>query len=110
MSKKAGKSKPPVETPEYLAMVRRLIRSGGKRVAVQGDEPDLAELARLRDEVDKALIVAVAGMRERGQSWTYIAAGLGTTQQAAQKRFAERVEWLRRFTDGVGGGPQAVAG
>ena len=105
----ARRRREPVETTEYLAFAKRIVRAAGRRVA-HGDEPDLAELAGLVELVDEALVVAVAGMRANGQSWPYIASGLGTTPQAARKRFAERVEHRLRQLAGGGIGPQAVAG
>ena len=76
-----------VETPEFAAMVRRVIRAYGRRV-VHGDEPDLAELVGLRDVIEESIAVAVHGQRAMyGRSWSEIAAGLGTTRQAAQQRY-----------------------
>lgn len=75
-----------VETPEYAAFCRRIIRSYAKRVGDES-EVDLAEMLAVRDEMDRAISTAVAGMRERGHSWAYIALGLGVTRQAAQMRF-----------------------
>lgn len=105
MSRRRGEA---VETTEYLAFAKRILRAAGRRVA-SGDEPDLADLAGLVELVDEALVVAVSGMRANGQSWPYIASGLGTTPQAARKRFAERVENRLRLLGG-NGGPQAVTG
>lgn len=79
-----------VETTSYVDFARRIIRGAGKRVAA-GDEWELAELISLRDEVEDAIATAVAGMRERGESWQYIADGLGTTRQSAHGRYAEKV-------------------
>lgn len=81
-----------VETPEFAAMVRRMIRAHGRRV-VDGDDADLAELAELRTVVEEAIAVAIAGQRERwDRSWSEIARGLGTTRQAAQMRYGARPE------------------
>lgn len=75
------------ETSDYLGMVRRVIRSAGRRVA-EGDEVDLAELLKLRESVEEAIADAVRGQREQyGRSWAYIALGLGTTRQNAQQRY-----------------------
>ena len=79
-----------VETPDYVAFARRIIRAAGKRVA-EGDEWELAELLSLRDEVEDAITTAVGGMRERGESWQYIADGLGVKRQSAQERYGEKV-------------------
>ena len=79
-----------VETPEFAAMARRVIRALGRRV-IDGDEPDLAELVALRGVVNEAIAEAVHGQRTKhGRSWSEIAAGLGTTRQAAQQRYGHR--------------------
>jgi hypothetical protein len=78
-----------VETPEYLGMLSRMIRAAGKRVA-ESDEPELAQLLGLRDELDKAVEAAVAGQRELGKSWAMIALATGTTRQGAQQRWGKR--------------------
>lgn len=76
-----------VETPEYAAMVRRIVRAYGRRVA-DADPEDLAELIALHAVVDQAIHQAVHGQRERGASWGAIALGLGTSRQAAWDRFS----------------------
>jgi transcriptional regulator len=43
---------------------------------------------RKRDLINQ---VAVAGLRDQGHSWQYIADGLGTTRQSAHGRYAEKV-------------------
>lgn len=75
-----------VDNDEYASFCRRIIRAYARRVA-NGDEIDLAEMVTLREEMDEAIAAAVAGMRGHGHSWSYIAAGLGTSRQAAQMRF-----------------------
>ena len=75
------------ETPDYAAMLERMIVRYGDRVG-DADEVDLAEMLRVRKVFDRAIIEAVRGQRERhGRSWADIARGLGTTRQAAQMRF-----------------------
>ena len=80
-----------IETPEYAAMLRRMIRAYGRRVA-DADEVDLTEMAHMRAELDQAIETAVAGQRARGQSWTEIANGLGTSRQYAHRRYGRLVE------------------
>lgn len=75
-----------VETTDYLAMVRRMIRAAGKRVA-WCDEDELRELSELTAEVDAALRHAVERQRDRGVSWAGIGGALGITRQSAQQRF-----------------------
>lgn len=77
-----------VETPEFLAMLSRLIKAAGKRVA-DGDEPELKALIQCQADLDSAIATGVAGMRERGCSWAYIAQATGTTRQAAHLRWGK---------------------
>lgn len=79
-----------LETPAYVDFVKRIIRRAGKRVA-SGDEWELGELISLREEVEDAVTTAVAGLRERGESWQYIADGLGVTRQSAYERYGKKV-------------------
>jgi hypothetical protein len=83
MSRKLG----PVETPEYGAMVRRMVRAYGKRVG-NADDVDLSQMLALRDEVEAAIATAVTLQRtEWNRSWAEIGRGLGITRQAAQQRY-----------------------
>jgi len=76
-----------VETPEYLAMVRRLLRSAAKRVG-DADEVELAELVELRDHLEEAITEAVTIQRVRwDRSWADIGRGLGISRQAAQQHY-----------------------
>jgi hypothetical protein len=78
-----------VETTEYLAMVRRLLRAAAKRVG-DADEIELADLVELRTDLEAAITEAVTVQRDRwGRSWTEIGRGLGTTKQAAQQRYGK---------------------
>ena len=78
-----------VETVDFLAMVKRLIRRAGERVA-DADEPELAELVALRAELDRAIDAAAKGQHSIGRSWAEVARGLGTSRQAAHARYAPR--------------------
>jgi len=80
-----------VETSEYLGAARRFIRAAGRRVAA-ADEVELGELIGLHEVLDEAISTAVAGMRDRGMSWAYIAGATGTSRQAAFQRWGKRVE------------------
>lgn len=82
------------ETPEYAAMVRRIIRAHGRRVA-DADPEDLADLLAIRAELDAALAVAIAGQRRNGFSWAAIGRGLGVTRQAAQATWGRALEAAR---------------
>jgi DNA-binding phage protein len=74
---------------EYLEMLGRLLRAAGRRVA-DADEPELARLLQVRNEVDAAIIAAIQGQRARGRSWAAIAAATGTTRQAAHEKWSRR--------------------
>lgn len=77
------------ETTDYAAMMRRMIRAHGRRVAA-ADDVDLVELVELRDVLEQAIADAVTGQREQlGRSWADIARGLGTSRQAAQQRYGK---------------------
>lgn len=78
-----------VETDEFLAMVRRMIRRAGERVG-DADEPELAQLVALRDDLERAIATAATGQRAIGRSWAEVARGLGTSRQAAHARYAAR--------------------
>lgn len=77
-----------VETTEFLQAARRFIRAAGKRCAA-ADDFELAELLSLQADLDAAVAVAVAGIRERGASWAYIAGATGTSRQAAYQRWGK---------------------
>lgn len=77
----------PRETPEYAAMLRRMIAAYARRVA-EADDVDLAEMVELRDALEDAIEAAVQGQREHhGASWADVARGLGVSRQYAQRRY-----------------------
>lgn len=82
-------NRPERETVEYAAMMRRMVAAYGRRVA-GADPEDLADLLALREVIEEAVSVAVAGQRAGGFSWGQIARGLGISRQAAHERFAAR--------------------
>lgn len=78
---------PKAETSDYAAMLGRMVRSYGKRIA-EGDPHDLAAAVDLARQLDDAIGNAVAVMRrDSGFSWAELAAELGVTRQAAQQRY-----------------------
>lgn len=79
-----------VETTEFVAFARRIMRALGRRTA-EADEVELRLLIDLQAEVETAIVTAVRGMRARGCSWSYISLALGTTRQNAQQRFGKKV-------------------
>lgn len=76
------------ETTEYLAMVSRLIRRAGQRVA-DADEFELYELVALRAVLEDAIREGVRGQQKR-RSWAHIGAALGISRQSAQERYGEK--------------------
>lgn len=74
------------EHHEYIGMLRRMIRAGGRRIG-DADEVDLQDFLTLRHALEEAIAEAVKGQRRAGHSWAYIGRGLGVTKQAAQMRY-----------------------
>ena len=84
-----------IETTEYVAMMARMIRGLGRRVA-DGDPSDLADAVKLQKQLDDVLRDAVTQMREQhGYSWQQLADELGTSRQAVQQRYGARKEDAR---------------
>ena len=75
-----------VETAEWLKMLSRMIRAAGKRVA-EADEPELAQLVALRDQMEEAVKYAIQGQRLQGRSWSHIGEVLGVSRQGAFQRY-----------------------
>ncbi len=75
-----------VETPEFLGMVRRMLRAAGKRVA-DADEEELRQLVAMREELDIAITAAVQGQNARGVSWAKIGEATGMARQSAHARW-----------------------
>ncbi len=73
---------------DYLGAARRFIRAAGRRVG-ECDEHELAELVGLRQALDEAEAVAVAGQRAYGKSWAAIGRALGITREAAFQRYGK---------------------
>ena len=80
----------PVETAEFDAFVRRILRAYARRVAA-GDVEALRSLSQLSSEVDAVCRLAVAGLRKSpySYSWSEIADRLGVSKQAAQQRYGD---------------------
>lgn len=75
------------ETPDYAAMLRRMIKGYEHRLA-HSNPDDLAEALVLAKYLDQAIAHAVTALREHyNYSWAEIGAGIGTTRQAAFQRF-----------------------
>ena len=75
------------ETSDFAAMMSRMIAAHGRRVA-GGNLEDLAELVRLRRELDETIDFAARSLHDdAGHSWTEIGRVLGITRQSARERF-----------------------
>ena len=85
------RSRRQVETTEFDAFVRRILRAYARRVAA-GDVEALRSLALLSSEVDAVTRLAVAGLRKPpySYSWSEIADRLGVTKQTAHERYGDR--------------------
>jgi hypothetical protein len=79
-----------IETDAFLRMAARMLRAGGKRVS-EGDAAELADLIALRNRLDDAILVAVAGLRQSGHTWQEIGDATGTTRQAAIMKWSHRI-------------------
>ena len=102
----AGRAKRQVENSDYVSFVARIMKAMGRRVG-GGDVETLAELVKLRAELDKAIDRSVGELRSDPwmYSWAQIGDVLGITRQAAQKRYAD-VEVKGGRT--IGGQPAAL--
>ncbi|GLW31886.1 hypothetical protein [Actinoplanes regularis] len=90
-AKRSKRAKRPVETSDFDAFARRILRAYARRVAA-GDVEALASMVTLSTEVDAMVRLAVAGLRAKpySYSWDEIARRLGTTRQAAQQRYGDK--------------------
>lgn len=52
---------------------------------------NIAELVEQRDEVATALLEAIRDARNNDRSWSEIAAMLGVSKQAAQRKYAAKI-------------------
>lgn len=75
---------------KFRAFCGRIIRAYARRVG-DGDVEALAELVRLRVDLDRAIGDAVVGLKRFGYSWAEIADRLGITKQGAQQRWSAAV-------------------
>jgi len=76
------------ETPEYVSMLRRMVRGLGRRLADHANPSDLADLVELQRELDECVRTSVRVMREQhGYTWQQLADELGVSKQAVQQRY-----------------------
>lgn len=79
------------DTHKFIVMVRRMIRTAGRRVGHE-DPEHLTELVSLSQTLDEAIVTAVAGLRHDGFTWESLGKATGTTRQAAIMKWAHRVQ------------------
>lgn len=75
-----------VETMDYAAFARRVVRAYGERLA-EADYPDLTDALEVLEQFEQAIAAGMRAQAERG-SWAQVALGLGMTRQGAYQRFA----------------------
>lgn len=79
-------------------MAERIIRRAGERVG-QEDPEQLAQLVRLRQVVEDAIIRAIAAQRTQGMTWEAIGDCMGVTRQAALMNYGPKITGLERALD-----------
>jgi hypothetical protein len=89
LPKRAKRARRAVETLDFVATVKRLVRRAGVRVA-DADEHELRALMSLQETLDEALQVAVDGQRSIGRSWAYIGDAAGMKRQSAFERWGAK--------------------
>jgi hypothetical protein len=80
-----------VESIDFLAMVRRIVRAAGHRVG-DGDADELRALVAIRQDLDAAITEAVRGLKDSGATWSEIGAIQGVSKQAAEQWYSRRLE------------------
>jgi hypothetical protein len=79
-----------VETRDFGAMVTRMLRAYGRRVAT-ADMDDLRDMAAMRQTLDEVIAATVRHLRDQQDfSWAAIGEAVGTTRQAAQQRYGRK--------------------
>jgi len=79
-----------IETPEFAAMVRRVVRALNRRVA-NGDVEGLRTLVGLTEFIQGMVAATVLELHERhGYTWEQIGRSMGMTRQAAQQRWGSK--------------------
>jgi hypothetical protein len=92
-AKRATRSSSPARPWDGEAVIR-VVRAEGKRVGAKGTEHDLERLAAVRSVLEDSLLVAVAGLRERGVSWSEIGSSFGVGKSAAFQKYEPRIQKL----------------
>lgn len=87
-----------VETPEFAAFSRRILKALARRIGDQGDIAVLHELAELERCVQDMMLEAVDKLNADpwNYSWADIALELGTKRSAAHERFGPKSIYRQR--------------
>lgn len=88
------RSKPATEatdTTPYFRMLGRMLAAAGRKVG-RTDPADLAQLAALRDDLEAAMVTAIAGQRADGITWASIGEAMGVTGSAIIIRYGAAVK------------------
>jgi hypothetical protein len=86
-----SRAKGRVETSQYAAFARRMIRAYARRAGEEMDPEDLAEMLGLLAEFEQACAVAIHTGRETQEwSWADIGRAAGTTRSAAFQRWSKQ--------------------
>jgi hypothetical protein len=91
-----------VESDEYFGFVSRAIRAYGRRVG-DGDLLALADLVKVRDLVDQAIVDGAQQAHGAPYrfSWTEIGSAMGTSRQAARQLVLRRTEATTARCQGI---------
>lgn len=80
--------------------MRRILRALARRIG-DADPEDLAEMVKLRSEIDDVIEAAVASQRSRETSWHAIGRALGITAAQALERYDPEARERRLERDRV---------
>lgn len=86
--RRAKRPKREKDNQEYLAFLARAIRGAARRVIAE-DPSTLAEMVRLRRELDQAIDQAARSLHEQNWSWGEIAFELGIPRQDAWRKWGK---------------------
>lgn len=86
--RRAKRPKREKDNLEYLAFMRRAI-TGAQRRVIAEDPSTLADMIKLRAELDKAIDLAARSLHDQGWSWGEIAYEIGIPRQDAWRKWGK---------------------
>jgi hypothetical protein len=94
----ASGEKKTVETPEFAAFSRRILKALARRIGDNGDIAVLHELAELERTVQQMMLEAVDKLKAEpwSYSWADVAREIGTNRSAAHERFGPKSIYRQR--------------